>query len=482
MPADDPQIGETWELQDPVAESASQAVVVEVAPQRRETAALIRLVNRLGRSIVVPTRSFLQTWRFLHEAVTHDCWYSNRPQGCDRRASLQVNDRNGWVWVCDRHLPVGHQALLPFDMTGDRDNLTVLEDQCPRCRTPMGTPGSGTECDSETGIVVQRCGRCGAQWVSLLGRGEPDEGVPLCEQITDAAEALHGRVVNVSAIVGFTAWAAIRRIIQPASHVAGTPLVGPSRGGLGANNVIVIGDRPGSAVGVQRLSGLPSLAPTPAAEAPVERRPLSPLTPAIGSIWQEVHGAQLVEVMDIQEDPIDREVVIYRVGPNEGDSASLPVRTFLGRYTLNGRPRSQPVPLPPTPAVAPGPRAGDTWWQRRVSRPVFVVGVEFDEEGRHLVRYKDVGPPVAIEMNEFLGAFTIDPPEPGCVVGEEWADEAGVVLKIEEVRVGRREVIGSTATTSKMMVPLAIFVTRYRKIVRRSVYERLLEDDDDDDP
>lgn len=460
-----------------MAERASQAVIVEISQPRPETAGTVRLVNRLGRAIVIPTRSFLQTWRYVHEAITHDCGYSNRPQGCDRRASLQVNDRSGWAWVCDRHLPVGHQALLPFDMPVDRDNLTTLENQCPRCNTAMTAPGSGTEVDTETGVVVQRCGRCGSQWVSLMGRGEIDDGLSLCEQITDAAEALHGRVANVSAIVGFNAWASIRRIIQPASHVAGTPLRQTSSG-VGANNVIVIGDRP--TTGVQRLSGLPSLAPTPTAEAPVERRPLSPLTPAIGSIWQDVHGAQLVEVIAIQQE-FDREVVVFRIGPSEEDSASLPVRTFLGRFTLNGRPRSQPIPLPPMPATAPGPRSGDTWWQRRVGRPVFIVGVETDDDGRHLVHYKDNnGPSVPITMTEFLDSFTIDPPDPGCAVGEEWVGEDGNVFRIDEIRLARREIIGSTATTPRMMVPLAIFMTRYRKLVRRSVYDRLREDDDDD--
>lgn len=482
MSAENPQVGETWELYDPAEGRASQAVIVELTGGNSGQASAVRLMNRLGRSFVVPVRSFLLTWRYVYEAVTHPCWYDQR-QGCSRRASLQVNDPSGWVWVCDRHLPAGRQALLPFDRPEDRDNLTASETQCPRCNTAIRFPGSSSERDPDSSVTIQRCGRCGSHWVLLMGRGDDEDGVSLCEQINEAAEALHGRAINVRAIVGFASYRAIRDIIRPSSSVAGTPVQqGP---GVGANNVVVIGDRPQTG-GVRRLGGAPgSDEPMP----PVERRPLSPLTPAVGSIWQEVLGGALVEVVDIQEDRIDRELVVFQAGLE--DRRTLPVREFLARFNVNVRPR-HPMAEPPPPtkaevAIMPGPRAGDTWWQITTGRPSLVVAVETDEDDRHHVRLRDVtpdSPTTHLAMDEFVKRFSLDPPDPGCAPGEEWTDDVeGAVLKISEVKLGRREVVGTNRQGQRQVVPLALFMTRYRRVIRRSVYERLLEDDDgDDDP
>lgn len=486
MPTNDPRAGETWELFDPSTERASQAVILTILHQPFQSGpGTVRLMNRLGRTIVVPMNSFLISWQYLHEAIQHSCWYRDRTPRCDRMASLQVNDPSGWVWVCDQHLPAGQQALLPFDNPRDRDNITALENQCPRCNTSLNTPGSGSEVDPETEIVLQRCGRCGSQWATFLARGNDDDGLTLSEGITAAAEALHGRATNIRAIVGFTAFTAIRRVIQPASHVVGTPV--QQGNNIGANTVIVIGDRPvtGGRSAATNFTVTQDDRPIrggDVSQREIERRP-DPLMPAVGSIWQAVLGAALVEVVDIRREAPGREVVVFSVGTDPEDRSELSLREFLGRYTLNGRPRlrpGDPHPMAPLPEKGPTkPRAGDTWWHRRTGKPAFILAVEFDTDGRNIVRFNDAGPAVPLELEEFLAAYTIDPPDPGCKAGEEWVDDKGDLIKIEEVRLPRREVVGLNAKGLKTTVPLALFMARYRQVIRRSIYSRLVDDDDD---
>lgn len=458
MPVDQPQVGETWELYDPTTEKASQAVVVELRFGTPLAAEAVRLVNRLGRSMVIPTRSFLQMWRFAHDATEHTC------VTCSNQACFQTNDDQGWVWICERHLRLGAQALLPADRPQDRDLLLVGDLHCPHCNTTSSYPGSGAECDPETLVVVHRCGRCGSQWALILGAGQDDDGLVLSESVTSAAEALHGRVLNIRAIVGHAAWAAIRRVIRPATHIAGVPVQqGPN---IGALTVIVIGSRV-STGGVQRLGGVQ-----------ITRTPVEPvpILPGIATIWRNHLGGPLVVVRELQETAGGHDVLF-----SDGEATHrLDARDFVRNYGISHTPIEATAPAPrPPPEGSPAPRPGETWWFRGpATRPVFVLAVNVNEAGSQAISYKDMAEATATaSVAEFLTKFSFDPPDPGCAPGEEWVDHQGTVFRIDEVRLGRREIVVSSTTSTRGVVPLALFVTRFRKLVRKSVYSHLDKDD-----
>lgn len=465
MPADQPQIGETWEFYDTQVERASQAVVVEVRPAGPGQASVIRLVNRLGRSMVVPERSFLLVWHFVHPAPSTEC----TSDGCTAVGCFQVHDERGWVYSCERHLRMGAQALLPADRPQDRDVLLEGDHQCPQCNTTSSYPGSGEECDLETSMVVRRCGRCGSQWVLILGSGDDTDGLVLSEAVSNAADALHGRVVNVRAVVGHAAWLAIRRVIQPATQIVGVPVQqGPH---VGALNVVVIGQRI-STGGVRRLGG----------GSPTVRAPSSTtLLPGVGTIWRNSTTDTYVEVKALHEFEGAAEVD-YSDG---AQTHRMGVRDFLRTHIVSDT-QARPTVLKQSPPVAiplgpPGPRPGETWWLKgAATRPVLVLALDVNDAGRSVVRYKDVADEdVTTEVGTFLESFVYDPPDPGCAVGEEWVDADGSVYRIDEVRLARREIVISSPTSTRGTVPLARFVMRFRKLVRKSVYSRLASDDDD---
>ncbi len=221
------------------------------------------------------------------------------------------------------------------------------------------------------------------------------------------------------------------------------------------------------------------------APIPIERQPLSQLTPAIGSLWREFHGQQLVEVTNVTMDFGGEERVEYRFGPSSFDGDALPVRQFLSRFVIAKRisvgamPPPKPVPL--------GPQAGETWWSHRTGQPIFVLATRIIEGNERRIAYRTAGTRDSneqtcdVNVDEFLSEFRIEPSNPACLVGEEWTDDEGVLIRVQEIRMNRREVVGVNAMGHFHIVPLATFAAKFRKVVRRSVYERLLDDESFED-
>jgi hypothetical protein len=126
------------------------------------------------------------------------------------------------------------------------------------------------------------------------------------------------------------------------------------------------------------------------------------------------------------------------------------------------------------------PRPADTWWKIGTNQPVFIASLEKEEIGHHdgfVVCYKDEGLAKRTELSEFLKTFSFSPPVPSCKVGEEWFNNENVILRVKEIRP--REVIGSTHTNPRMIVPIAVFAASYKLLVRKSIYDCILADDED---
>jgi len=248
MPADNPLVGETWEMVDPVTGEAAQAVVAEI------DSGAVRLIARLGRRLAMPRRSFLTTWHFVQEAPNHVCAHGT----CENPGYLRVDDLGTWVLVCQDHLPAWVQPLLPTD---DPENSSL--DRCPLCRS--STRGSGSNAHEVEGVMLQHCGSCDCYWVSVevesdeedTQAAEFDRGVQLGEAIGDVTPLLEQRGLRVRGVIGQRALVALQRTVGGAGlsqenkpSFQGVELTVEPRLNF---TLVLIGDR--ARTGIQRLGG-----------------------------------------------------------------------------------------------------------------------------------------------------------------------------------------------------------------------------------
>jgi len=286
MPADNPLVGETWEMVDPVTGEAAQAVVAEI------DSGAVRLIARLGRRLAMPRRSFLTTWHFVQEAPNHVCAHGT----CENPGYLRVDDLGTWVLVCQDHLPAWVQPLLPTD---DPENSSL--DRCPLCRS--STRGSGSNAHEVEGVMLQHCGSCDCYWVSVevesdeedTQAAEFDRGVQLGEAIGDVTPLLEQRGLRVRGVIGQRALVALQRTVGGAGlsqenkpSFQGVELTVEPRLNF---TLVLIGDR--ARTGIQRLGG------TPGRQTP-ERQTTTLGVPERGTLWTALQGGPRVQINDVQ--------------------------------------------------------------------------------------------------------------------------------------------------------------------------------------
>lgn len=456
VPADNPELGETWELYDPLQAKASQAVVVETTEGSPNMAPTIRVMNRLGRRITLARALFRLNWRFLHEAPNQACWYAERPEKCRDKAYFRILSDSGWTWICTRHIPAGHTVQFPFDRLDERA-LGTSEIGCPNCHTPTRAPGSGTEYDEASQLHVNSCGRCGASWVRLDLEAEEGSSIRLVEQVAQAAEALHGRVRNTQAFIGFEAWAAVRQVIQPQVHIQGVPL--RQNPAIGPRTVLVTGD----SVFTQTRT-------------PEPRNQAAPLLPAVGSFWIQIRGGRIVEVLRIESSD---DVVVFQV-PDQDKPSTMRVREFLRQFRVN-TPREDEVQiLPHEPVHQDRPLPGDTWWSWDTKQPVMILGLKANEVGAEMVRFRGSAiPEMTVPVEDFIQEFQLEPPVPDCLPGEEWIDDQSKIVRIRSVDMEKRRIVAIGKSGVVELIPLGTFASSFKKLERVSVHARILEEDED---
>ncbi len=374
----------------------------------------VRLIARLGRHLAMPRRSFLMTWHFVLEAPAQVCAHGQ----CEELAYLRVNDLGAWVMVCKDHLPAHIQPLLPTD---DPDSSSF--DRCPLCSA--STHGQASNSHEVEGVVIEHCGSCDCYWVSVLGESDEeddqaaefDRGVQLGEALSDVAPLLEQRGLRVRGVIGQQALVALQRTIGGAGlSQENTPSfqgVELTVQPLLGNHLVLIGDRPRT--GVQRLGGTPG------------RQPGGPevlSVPERGTSWGHLSGGPTVRVEDVSigevaDGPGQRMVVKARTLDIPVREVQFGLQEFLGLYRQ----------LPSNKAVSETPPK-----ERRTPEP------------------------------------------PPCKVGEEWTSPEGKFVKV--TRITDNSVIVRHEEGLAQTIPTYIFRTRYKKAPpRRSVYERLMEDD-----
>jgi len=153
MPADSPQIGETWF--NPVAQV--NGIVASIDEER------IYFVSLTGKRAPIPLRSVLHVWEFRKAAP--NTYRRCSREGCDRNAFIQYErPRKGLEIVCPFHVPRGVESTIYTDDTRRRDFFKA--ETCEKCGT------DGTEVFGEMPVelavkaTMWNCQTCGIWWLN----------------------------------------------------------------------------------------------------------------------------------------------------------------------------------------------------------------------------------------------------------------------------------------------------------------------------
>lgn len=473
MPANTPQLGETWEFNDPQSGRPAQAVVLAV------TSTAVQLMNRLGRTINVPLRSFLSVWRFIRGTPGQTCAHAD----CESVGYLRVQDLGNWVWVCENHRPAWVQPLLPTDNPND-ESLPGGLAQCPCCGAAIERAYQ-TEEVRDVLFSIRTCQTCSRRWVLLIGMGDEEDGFRFADAVIGLAEYFEGEGLRAFAYVGSTALDSMRRAAGGLGSVSGAPQIAgvelQNQDGFGSNNIIVVGENP-RRTGVQSLGpgtarvvgesilpetgtlwrgGGESVKVLQATRASVQIETAvgvrdvtlshffshytqdrehvqlehganreTFLVPQLTTIWETTQGRGLVQIVGVERGR-HRQIQFRQVSPELPGTTTLGLREFLARYRPylgafeppSDEERSEPLP-----------EAGETWWHRTISRPVQVHEIGQTDEGERFVRFNsNNGPATTMLMGDFMDIHTRESPEAPCAEGDELLDGQEKTYRVVKV-------------------------------------------------
>jgi len=117
--------------------------------------------------------------------------------------------------------------------------------------------------------------------------------------------------------------------------------------------------------------------------------------------------------------------------------------------------------------------AGAKWWHKTRHELIYVVDVLNTPDGMG-VRYSSGEVFERLPLSQFVETFQVERPTPHCQVEEEWVDSRDHVIRV--VALEERGALVQGASGAKYLLPYHQFA-RWKKIERRTVYDRLVEDD-----
>lgn len=288
--------------------------------------------------------------------------------------------------------------------------------RCPACDAPIDFPGSGNMVMVTSGVQVHTCGRCRRDWARLtLQSVTPIEVQDTIRRIRTAVNLLECHGFNVRIRMGSEAHAQIRQAL-------GT-----------------MGDPP-------QLEGVPITVAG-------EHTPLAIYI--IGHQPQEVRG-------------------VSRLGgqPDRCSPDTLPTAPIRSDPPFTNAPsRLRPTDVPRDLAE------GAVWWHKTVWQQAHIVQVGTNNLRELFVKFRADGALSIMLLGDFLTYYQERPLPPPCDVGEEWVDSSGKSIRVIALDA---TLLAATVSdsSSQFLCPYGQF-SKWRKIVRRSIYERLVEESDD---
>ncbi len=277
MPANNPSVGETWEMTDPTTDQPALAVITDVSPTS------IHLMSRQQRRLVFPFRSFRHIWRFVQAAPEQSCAFAD----CGNKGYLRVHDLGQWVWVCRQHIPAHSRPLLPTDNNLDNwSSNGANEERCPSCNAEVSSKGSSVR--EVEGHQLYRCGSCDTLWVQETASENVEDlyawGKEVVERTASILESFGHRA---QAFLGRTIWQAlIETLGTTIESIADVPVRMHTGNPL---SIILLGNSQ-----INTTRGVPRLGGQPDRQSPGES------IPEVGSVWTTSHSKRLFTVEQIR--------------------------------------------------------------------------------------------------------------------------------------------------------------------------------------
>ena len=508
MPVDDPTVGEVWEMTDPTGRVV-RGIIADVTPS------IVTLVSFTGnRFRISPSR--LSGWRFT-QAPPNTSLRCTR-QSCTQPGILRYTRGPTPEWVCPRHLPVGVQAALTTESIGTARPAAPVQEptvvpavHCPNCQNP--DPVEDTRVQFHTGASLWLCPICNARWAYVsVGALHPDddESAILRSRLDNArvdllAENYRIEEISVRSLRHhqlFEFWHRIQTS-EPGRN-----------GGFAQDTIVLYAGIPVRNVNIQgnpsadlhlRLTGGPEFrrpAPRPAvlsALVPnVEGRPIDGVTRFDDITFQRTYPAPTrIEALG----PVNG---IYAVSEPEfvgvlPTRQDRPIRTPQEMRVLETRIEEQGLvalleEMTPTPFVSKGSRwrnssTGDIVEVDRLGRstegsrePVVHFRRVSDDMGTGMVLlqrdFETMFKPFTVERTRGDNKITVE-----VLMGEEWEHvESGATIIVASVDTKRNLVISEPSTTHSKgrTIPLLDFSNgKWKRLIRRTAFERILDLDDD---
>jgi len=159
---------------------------------------------------------------------------------------------------------------------------------------------------------------------------------------------------------------------------------------------------------------------------------------------------------------------VQRLGGQPDQGPDIPAKA----ETFTNNPKPGPLRVPPE-ALVPGA----SWWNKASYEAAFIVEVGVKMSTSEVcIKFRDSGIPEVLTLDAFLAQYTDRPPTPPCAVGEEWEDSRERMVTVKAMEESAAKVEDSQGQA--YLLPYSQF-HQWRKVIRRSVYDRLIDDSDD---
>jgi hypothetical protein len=230
---------------------------------------------------------------------------------------------------------------------------------------------------------------------------------------------------------------------------------------VGSNNLVAIGYHVTEIRGVSQISSANATLRDPAP---------NPL-PATGSEWRAVlQPYDTVTVFGLVQEGSDTTV---RFG-TETSIDRLPLREFFAKYRL---PLTEETVGVVKAIDAQNPRRDETWWANDFTGPLYVIGVYTTNDVEYVKFRTRAGQTRVVTKQEFLKVSLAVPPIVACSPGDEWEDPSDKEV-FTIVNTDNQFITLRRNSTGEERRELSWAIARWKKIVRKSIFERIMEDED----
>lgn len=485
MPVDEPQFGEVWTTTDIGSGRIMQGIIADVSPTR------VLFVSLAGNRVAVPLSRLRTSWNFVQPAPRRSLPPCER-SACVNAGMLEYERSDRVLRTCPKHAPFGTQCRItqnwqpPTEQRNIRPGFECRSIPCPTCgdRDPAE--------DVRVAFSPARlwlCTSCSGRWVTLPRiLDDPQDIDHLCYTIGHDLARIQCEVDSIL-VVNPNLWVTIRQNAGEEAD-AGEAVPRTTIRGMQAflnaaaitethreffqavmrvrSNTIRQVDRP-----VQRLGGSPNRggvvgsAQNPVRPAPAPAVAQIPYAPIVPEGTQQAAADTLRRLR--QEDQQQRAPV--------------------GRDIFEA-PNIVETPIPDIPIDRES-----IWVQRLGGHLMVVLDIIKATDGTDAISFRrssaeDIEPAVTMSRRDFLSYHrpfvsaasssadaAVKPSQPiiNVSIDEEWQCQDGSGMIITQVDFRKEIVYGDDLKTKKhRQIPFVQFVTgRWRKVVRKSVYERL---------